>query len=114
MTNQAPRWGEMDYHGKIITLAGEVKAERHRQIEKWGEQHHEFRREHTQVAYLPWEAHFKRLFEEQGDSPTWDVILLEEVYEALAEDDNTKRVEELIQVAAVALAIIEDLKNEGA
>ncbi|MGW3992175.1 hypothetical protein ACWEF6_01680 [Amycolatopsis sp. NPDC004772] len=33
----------------------------------------------------------------------WDGILLEEVYEALGEADETKMREELIQVAAVAL-----------
>jgi hypothetical protein len=38
---------------------------------------------------------------ENGDL-TWDGILLEEVYEALAEADPVKLREELVQVAAVA------------
>lgn len=44
----------------------------------------------------------------------WDGILLEEVYEALAESDPKKIRAELIQVAAVAVAAIECLDRAAA
>lgn len=104
---------------KVDPLLDAVRNERVAQLRKWGEQRHEFRRQGTRKHYLTEEIYYKRLFDRQRDpidhpnGPTWDVILLEEVYEALGEDDPKKRVEELIQVAAVALAIAEDLEGRG-
>jgi hypothetical protein len=111
----------------VDPLLDDVRNERVAQLRKWGEQHHEFRREGEEVRrrYLTEELFYKRLFDRQIDQrmdsvriptqaaegATWDVILLEEVYEALAEDDPKKRIEELIQVAAVALAAAEDLQR---
>lgn len=105
---------------KVDPLLDDVRNERIEQLRKWGEQHHGFRR--SDVADLDYHLdyeeqanYYKAYFEQQtarlGSSPTWDVILLEEVYEALAEDDPKKRIEELIQVAAVALAAAEDLQH---
>lgn len=105
---------------KVDPLLDAVRNERIAQLRKWGEQHHGFRPHDghpdfdTGLVYRAKEEHYKRIFEQQHQTPegaTWDVILLEEVYEALAEDDPKKRVEELIQVAAVALAIAEDLEG---
>ncbi|WEU67386.1 hypothetical protein [Xanthomonas phage JGB6] len=46
---------------------------------------------------------------------TWQNVLLEEVYEAMAEvDDDTKLEEELIQIAAVAVAWVESLRRKRA
>lgn len=106
---------------KVDPLLDAVRNERAAQLRKWGVQHHEFRR--SDVADLDYHLdyeeqanYYKAYFEQQtarpGSGPTWDVILLEEVYEALAEDDPKKRVTELIQVAAVALAIAEDLGRD--
>lgn len=107
---------------KVDPLLDDVRNERVNQLRKWGVQHHEFRAHdgHPDFdcgpVYRQHEERYKRIFEQQvslaGVSPTWDVILLEEVYEALAEDDPKKRVTELIQVAAVALAIIEDIQSQ--
>lgn len=44
---------------------------------------------------------------------TWNDILTEEFYEALAETDPAKLREELIQVAAVALQWVTSLDNRG-
>lgn len=105
---------------KVDPLLDDVRNERVAQLRKWGEQHHEFRRpeEAALSHYRVQESNYKHVFERQttnlGDNPTWDVILLEEVYEALAEDDPKKRVAELIQVAAVALAIAEDIQRDDA
>lgn len=108
---------------KVDPLLDAVRNERVAQLRKWGEQHHEFRPHDGHpdldrgLMYREQEKRYKRLFDHQRDpidhpnGATWDVILLEEVYEALAEDDPKKRVEELIQVAAVALAIAEDIEG---
>lgn len=54
-----------------------------------------------------------------GDQPephihtAWDGILLEEVYEALAESDPAKLRAELIQVAAVAVAWVQAIDRRG-
>lgn len=101
----------------------EIAAERTRQDERWGEQNHfgrmpanypvgdtpnaelaAFHWKNTNAARVAW-------MNEQGfprdRNAAWDGILLEEVYEALAEDDPRALRTELIQVAAVATAWIE-------
>lgn len=45
--------------------------------------------------------------------PHWSLILLEEVYEALAESDPAKLRAELIQVAAVAASWIENIDRRS-
>ncbi|MEU8195273.1 hypothetical protein AB0C10_15980 [Microbispora amethystogenes] len=42
---------------------------------------------------------------------TWQLILMEEIYEALAETDPAKLGTELVQVAAVCVAWVEDLRT---
>lgn len=92
----------------------DVAAERRRQDEKWGQQDHP----NGTGAFKP-EAdaareRCERLF--ATGYPMWWPILLEEVYEALAEEDPAALREELIQVAAVAVGWIEciDRRAEGA
>jgi hypothetical protein len=65
----------------------------------------------THHRYVRHEALYKSIWEAQNKRGpiTWDVVLLEEVYEALTERKPDRQVEELIQVAAVALAMAEDL-----
>jgi hypothetical protein len=43
----------------------------------------------------------------------WDLILMEEVFEALGEEDVEKMIVELTQVAAVAATMIEDLRRHA-
>jgi AcrR family transcriptional regulator len=104
------------------SITAEVTAERMRQNAKWGKQNHP---DGTGVDTLPllttggeheleeYEAFslaqiFQRNTDDRfsrtrGDRPgTWADILLEEVFEALAESDPVKLRAELIQVQAVA------------
>jgi hypothetical protein len=91
-------------------VLGEVHGERTKQDLKWGEQNHEqshsasMRREYG-IRAQSWKD-VNALLVKQGQL-TWDGVLLEEVYEALAEADPAKQREEVLQVAAVAVAMIE-------
>lgn len=88
-----------------------VERELYRQDELWGEQNHpdgtgdwaaisaEIYRRDTETAA-------------KGGYITYRHILLEEVYEAMAESDRNKLKTELIQVAAVAVAWVEKLIRE--
>lgn len=90
--------------GPDARVLGEVQAERDRQDAKWGEQNHrDGTGSLTQVmeadkAREGCQAAFGR-----GDG-TWMHVLIEEVFEALAEEDPVKLRAELVQVAAVAVA----------
>lgn len=92
----------------------QVAEERERQLDKWGEQHHP---DGTGWgSYMALAEDYKYINDEtvaQGGDPDWSEILLEEVYEALSETDREKLREELIQVAAVAVAWVEDLDSRG-
>lgn len=88
----------------------DVLNERVRQDAKWGEQNH---------PSIGWQAKNEPRLEavnwvQKGNERdvrdgklSWDNILLEEVYEAIAETDEARIREELVQVAAVAVAWIE-------
>jgi len=100
--------------------AAEVRAERARQDEKWGEQNHPDGTGpqmpvlfaagwhlgeadmHARAAKLAAAAKASTDLRASNGAVTWTDILLEEVFEALAEDDPTKLRAELVQVAAVA------------
>lgn len=90
-----------------IAYAREILAERRRQDDKWGEQNHPNGTGGTQQIQ---DAAFAREYTDhlfgQGNG-TWQAILNEEVTEAYAESDPAKLREELIQVAAVAVAWVE-------
>lgn len=91
----------------IVNVLGEVATERKRQHAKWGEQDHPDGTGGTahgglsDVYRQECEAAFR---EGRG---TYADILLEEVFEAMEEDDPAKLRAELIQVAAVAVAWVE-------
>lgn len=108
-------------------ILAEVHAERIRQNEKWGVQRHPFfypglgaasrKIYHTNAETLKrTNAQRVKILTEDGFSSdkncTWDTILLEEVYEALSEHDPKLMRDELIQVAAVAVAMIERIEKE--
>ena len=93
--------------GLIDLICAEIARERWLQDEKWGEQNHP---DGTGGAF------FKNLcvmakkeYEDAADAEriTWNNILTEEFYEALAESDGELLREELIQCAAVCVAWIE-------
>jgi hypothetical protein len=100
-------------------VLAQVAIERAQQDEKWGEQNHP----------MVWQGGCTRLkidgYARQADAwkaandtrvyddrLAWDGILLEEVYEALGEIDAGRQREELVQVAAVAVAMIECIDRE--
>ncbi|WP_020141160.1 hypothetical protein [Streptomyces sp. 351MFTsu5.1] len=109
-------------------LAEEIDAERQAQLAKWGVQLHpiidprdipeathpyyagraDIWREVNAERATPSRAVGRCTGHPDGDHThtAWDGILLEEVYEALAESDPAKRRVELVQVMAVCAAII--------
>ncbi len=94
-------------------VAAEVVLERGRQDELWGEQNHPLgtggpmREEAGAIAKRRCEKAFA------SGRGTWALILEEEVAEALAETDHQKIRTELVQVIAVAVAMIESLERSG-
>jgi hypothetical protein len=91
----------------------EIIAERKRQIEKYGEKNYRMT-DHLPEVLEEFAEEFK--LHNKGcpeDKETWFEILLEEVYEAFAETDPIRQREEMIQVAAVAVQIIEYLDRSN-
>ena len=98
-----------------------IGQERIAQNKKWGEQHHPDGTSSRIVLPLfdgcmSWLRDILRLrCDEAAKSGTltWRHILLEEVFEALAESDPAKLRTELIQSAAVIAAWVEDIDSRG-
>ncbi len=89
-----------------------IRRERWAQNDKWGEQNHP---DGTTVQFKG-AADQARLvcdLAAREGCLTWTNILLEEVHEALAEEDSAKLHAELIQVAAVATAWAEAIDRRG-
>ena len=98
----------------------EIMRERERQDEKWGEQNHPMRGlgdnniiKRGTILY-PDDSTLKNTlstfrYRNETKKAGWFDILQEEVYEAFLETDPAKQREEMIQVAAVAVQIIECL-----
>jgi hypothetical protein len=114
-----------------MTALEDISDERVRQDTKWGQQDHlDGTGRHTQPLLADTatgiadddEAHYIRdvlqgrtvwRFDGMADRVgTWGDILLEEVFEAMAEDDPIKLRAELIQTAAVAVAWIESIDRK--
>lgn len=89
----------------------EVKKERDRQNQMWGEQNYEIFDKGDIDHYSSMATNRKKLNEVKvrNNLLFWSDVLLEEVYESLCEPNPFKCREELIQVAAVAVAMIESL-----
>ncbi len=88
-----------------------VADERLSQVEKWGVQSLP---DGTGGQWAPAAAEARRITDlrfAQGVG-TWTDVLLEEVFEAIAEDDPDLLRAELVQVAAVATSWIEDLDRK--
>ncbi|WP_203614489.1 hypothetical protein [Streptomyces rochei] len=97
----------------VRQFAEEVDAERQRQLAKFGDQHHpdgtgyEGSERHADF----WRKRCEDAFaDEEG---TWSHVLLEEVFEAMAEADPARLRAELVQVAAVCAAWIADLDSRA-
>lgn len=107
--------------GKILM---DIDNERMRQVDKWGIQHRravhsdpEFMaklRDRAREACDKMEARGKvrpgEIYPYTGGA-SWEAILAEETFEALAETDKAAQRKELVQCAAVIVAWIEDLDS---
>lgn len=94
----------------IDSILEDVFSERMRQLKKWGVQHHpDLGGEDDIREYILLADDYKERNGDQADG--WDTILLEEVYEALAESDPQLLRAELVQSAAVIAAWIEDIDS---
>jgi hypothetical protein len=92
-----------------FTIIDDVLDERAKQEEKWGVQSHPDGTGDSGSNNIAWlKRHITESKAKSGDL-TWRHILDEEVAEAFAEDVLDGLREELIQVAAVALAWVEDI-----
>ena len=92
-----------------ITILTEVFGERRRQHKKWGVQDLPIINHEKAGLYKALADSYKDINDThflQG-TPLFSCILLEEVYEALSEIDPARQREELVQVAAVAVQMIE-------
>ncbi|WP_206337337.1 hypothetical protein [Streptomyces sp. Z26] len=95
----------------VKAFAEDVDAERQRQLAKFGDQHHPDGTGGSGPRYTA--DRYRSIVDQalQGDGPTWRDVLLEEVYEALAEEDPDALRVELVQVAAVCAAWVSDLDS---
>lgn len=109
----------MSYPTFLSRVEREIRDERERQDARWGEQNHpdmagsaDTQREAREL-FAGFAVKYKLInagkFDPRDDDPRldWTGILLEEVYEALAEEDPAKLRAELIQAGAVIVAWIE-------
>ena len=98
----------------VELILDDVWYERRRQIDKWGWQRHPD--DTGAIAYKVRREAFTQINDWRASRALpaeWDDILLEEVYEALSETDVAKLRKELVQVAAVCVAWIEDIDSRG-
>ncbi|MCY7402308.1 MAG: hypothetical protein LH477_15385 [Nocardioides sp.] len=104
-----------DDFDRIDRIAGEIAAERRRQVTRWGQQDHPSVGPAGTEPFVPVVERWKAVNDARMESGahSWDAILLEEVFEALVESDPARRRAELIQVAAVAAAEIESIDRRS-
>jgi hypothetical protein len=94
---------------QVSRILTEIARERRRQDKKWGEQNHPMLNvPYTADAMMSSSKVYRRL-NDLGENSSWFQILMEEVYEVFAETEPEKQREEMVQVAAVAVQIIEYL-----
>ena len=91
----------------------DVAAERGRQLAKWGVQHREDGTGGTVMRSAAEDARNHCNFLAEHGGADWRAVLMEEVCEAMAEDDPAALRTELVQVAAVAAAWIEDIDSRS-
>jgi hypothetical protein len=99
----------------VKAFAEAIDTERQQQLAKFGDQRHP---DGTGTDGYIGRAESARLAcqrdADRPGGPLWSLILLEEVYEALAESDPAKLRAELVQCGAVIAAWISDLDRRPA
>jgi hypothetical protein len=98
----------------MLTVLAEIAAERSAQDTKWGEQNHPDGTGPTDDARrAALEAKIRTDRAADEGRCTWALILLEEVFEALAEHDPARLRAELVQVAAVAVSWVQAIDRRA-
>lgn len=113
--SQFLRLEDVRQHTKSVM--GEVLIERLDQERKWGVQNHPIRPEGGRwagdlTASAIYSKSLCEMRRERGEM-TWRDILLEEVHEVFAEVDPEDQRAELIQVMAVAAAMIDNIDRDS-
>jgi hypothetical protein len=102
---------------KQSSILSQIAAERKRQDAKWGIQNHPMLDSELtpeEAVAIAEEARARCQKAAADGTIAWSHILVEEVAETFAETEPARQREELIQVAAVALAMIECIdRKEG-
>ncbi|WP_326768610.1 hypothetical protein OG978_32465 [Streptomyces sp. NBC_01591] len=105
----------------VKRFAEEIDQERQAQLKKFGDQHHPdmsgdaSAQCEAREMFAEWADNYKAINDGELDPRDtdrrldWTGILLEEVYEALAESDPAQLRAELLQVAAVCAAWVSDI-----
>lgn len=93
----------------VKAFAEAIDDERARQIAKFGDQRHPDGTGGPVMQQRADEARAQCQYLAANGGPDWRAVLLEEVYEALAEVDPAKLRAELLQVAAVCAAWVYDI-----
>jgi len=99
---------------KRFGIFAEIDLERKRQEEKWGEQNHPMVLEDFDYKDATEALELVRRENDSANKKCWHNILAEEFMEAFLETDPKKQREEMVQVAAVAVQIIECLDRKNA
>lgn len=100
------RWDARD------AILADVNAERLLQLGMWGDQHHPDGTARDAML-LTLAGLYRDTCQDHArrGTVTWADILLEEVFEAITETDRAALRSELVQVAAVAVAWVEDVDS---
>ena len=91
----------------------DVAAEREAQVAQWGDQQLPFGTGSAQDQLLARAYRDTTQKHDADGTVTWRDVLLEEVFEAMAESDPGKLRDELVQVLAVGTKMIEDIDRNA-
>lgn len=99
---------------RIVAVLDDVRAERMRQTAEFGVQHLEDGTPDGAATFNVEVARRRCQRLESAGGANWAAVLTEEFCEAMAESDAAKLRAELVQVAAVCVAWIEDIDSRAA
>ena len=97
----------------IARVLGEVSVEHFRQLDKWGVQHRENGTGGPVMRDTAEDMRNRCNYLAEHGGADWRAVLLEEVYEALAEEEPAALRKELVQVAAVCAAWVENIDSDA-
>ncbi len=112
VTELKPRGRKPRIDPRVKEIFDAIEAELAAQDEQWGEQNHPLqggRFPSSSLTHYEKQANSWKTINDQREKDGvlgWDGILIEETFEALAEDRPERAVIELVQVAAVAVQAI--------